>query len=154
MKALIQKHLVTLHFVYTRLLTVCLVTGTFLPFIHLASARHAHHFAFNEGEFYDVIPKNKHVEQDASLTTISVENYLGRILTGSASIADVTDSQVDFRYCLSANGLLVNQTNIRLEQLAPITCGPCEFLHHARDDHFKSGSILQFAPKQSPPVSS
>jgi hypothetical protein len=137
--------------VFLHLLVAGITAGLFLPFLHFVTASHEHHFDLISGHFSDIVPSanGPMTQRMASNASRRSSWYLAtkQVDTFSTELGN----QISFRYCLSANGILLNQIVSQTPQVidseamgtaaAPIFCPQL----------IVPVSVLHFAPKHSPP---
>jgi len=137
--------------IFLRLLTTAITVGFFLPFIHLATASHQHRFDQVSGHFSDIVPvANLSLSRPVPKTAChqSEEHFFG---SQGVGIRGVSDNHAVFRYCLSANGILLDQIVSQILRIPVFETPVAEETPQANLRLILSGSVLRFAPKQSPP---
>jgi hypothetical protein len=138
---------------FLHLLVIGITAGLFLPFLHFATASHDHHFDLKSGHFSDIVPSDNgpiSVTQRMA-SNGSCRSYRHLTTNQVDTFSTELGNQIRFRYCLSANGILLNQIVSQTPQVAdseamgtadaPINCPQL----------IVPGSVLYFAPKHSPP---
>ncbi|MBN2343212.1 MAG: hypothetical protein JXX29_04225 [Deltaproteobacteria bacterium] len=134
-----------------QLLAGGIIAGIFLPFIHLATARHEHYFNLSSGEFYDIVPVFEGHHLDSSSGEVVPESAVRQGLDFGASVSNATSVQILFTYCLSANGILLNQLHSVEQRVSAAIRFFSEVNYHTDLLYATVGAVLRFAPKHSPP---
>ncbi|MBN2715800.1 MAG: hypothetical protein JXX14_08090 [Deltaproteobacteria bacterium] len=141
-----KTHIGTVQSIYSRLLIFGIITGYFLPYLHLSTANHDHRYNLLTGEFFDVVPAFFTGKTDFNSPKDAPEFRVSVIGTES-------DCQIQFKYCNSANGILLNQ--IVTPPMPVAVMNDCLYSVETADciQYLSLRNPLSFAPKQSPPQS-